>query len=209
MPGSSLGSAHASNHAWEDGPALPCRQIPDTLRLHDSSAMAILRESFDLVIDGSDFYRSIEYAPITKLRNGWCDFRALASQQSEGDHKPLCSGHYLVLRSTRKRPPRRVLRLEAEARAVVRQVETSQRVLNYESPTSSITKAGRAILTVFARPRRRLWRTLAPSRVFGECSRPFQQEVARCCPYLERSPGQPGVLERNASYRPASPNRED
>lgn len=44
--------------------------------------MAILRESVDLVIDGADFYRSIEYAPITKLRNGWCDFALLASQQA-------------------------------------------------------------------------------------------------------------------------------
>ena len=44
--------------------------------------MAILRESVDLVIDGSDFYRSIQKAPRTKLKNGWCDFRLLVEQQA-------------------------------------------------------------------------------------------------------------------------------
>jgi hypothetical protein len=45
--------------------------------------MAILRESVDLVIDGADFYRSIERAPLNKIRNGWCDFTLLASQQAK------------------------------------------------------------------------------------------------------------------------------
>jgi len=40
------------------------------------------RESVDLVIEGSDFYRSIQRAPRTKLKNGWCDFRLLADQQA-------------------------------------------------------------------------------------------------------------------------------
>jgi hypothetical protein len=37
----------------------------------------ILCESIDLVIDGADFYRSIEKASMAKLRNGWCDFTRL------------------------------------------------------------------------------------------------------------------------------------
>ncbi|MGA7235704.1 MAG: type II toxin-antitoxin system RelE/ParE family toxin [Bryobacteraceae bacterium] len=45
--------------------------------------MAILRESVDLVIDGADFYRSIERAPLNKIRNGWCNFRLLASKQAK------------------------------------------------------------------------------------------------------------------------------
>lgn len=43
----------------------------------------ILREPVDLVIDGADFYRSIESASIDKLRNGWCDFARLALQQAK------------------------------------------------------------------------------------------------------------------------------
>lgn len=43
----------------------------------------IFRESVDLVIDGADFYRSIENASPAKLKNGWCDFARLAFQQAK------------------------------------------------------------------------------------------------------------------------------
>ena len=58
------------------GFALSCRPAPDTLRLRCWGAMAILRESFDLVIDGSDFYRSIEYAPIANSGTGGATLRS-------------------------------------------------------------------------------------------------------------------------------------
>ena len=44
--------------------------------------MAVLKESVDLVIDGADFYRSIQEAPRPELKNGWSDFTQLAIQQA-------------------------------------------------------------------------------------------------------------------------------
>lgn len=55
---------------------------PATLLSPDQGAMAIRTESVDLVIDGADFYGSIQKAIRLKLKNGWCDFRRLADQQA-------------------------------------------------------------------------------------------------------------------------------